>query len=148
MNNSDQAFADLPDHFLVAINRNQGTLRQSRCLCISSSTFEWLGGVSDGYALVDAPGGGMVTWYLCRHQGNLYFVFQTYTSNPSNPYSYSGRETSRFEVEELLYSYGGGVVGIDGILHPYEDIVGPRAPRAGLDNLFDELANPNHLTQR
>ncbi len=140
MNNVNETFADLPDHFVDAINANIGSLRQSRCLCLSFMTFVWLNSGTDGYALVDAPGGGMVTWYLCRYQGNLHFVFQSYTANDANPYRYSARETTRYEVDELLYSYGGGIYDSNGICQPYEVFAGEQPPRQqNQDFDFDAL---------
>jgi hypothetical protein len=142
MINNDESFAlggsersvNVPPHFIQAIQLNTASLRQSRALCINSDNLVWLNGQDEGYILVDAPGGGMVTWYLCRYHGNLHFVFRSYNGN--NPPIYSSRETSRGEIDELLYSYGGGIIDAEGILRSYETIAGPR-PEPQYHDLFD-----------
>ena len=130
----------IPPNFIGAIHANRGTLRQSRCLCIGVNELVWLNGQDDGYILVEAPGGGMVTWYLCRYEGNLHFVFQSYTGNQVTPYTYSARETSRNEVDDLLYSFGGGIINVDGYLQQYDTIAGPQpVPQYHLEFDFDAL---------
>jgi len=143
MNNTNELFAlgnehnvQITPHFIGAIIENSAGLRQSRCLLISSENLGWLNGQDDGSIIVEAPGGGMVTWFLCRYQNNLHFVFKSYTGNDTNPYIYSARETSRYEVDNLLYSQGGGIINEVGHLQLYDEIAGPQ-PVPEQDIVFD-----------
>jgi hypothetical protein len=133
MNNTNQPFASvyehnvqIPNDFINSIIANRETIRQYHYLVISSQDLVWLNGQNDGYILVQSSGDDLINCYLCRYQGNLHFVFQSYTGNDTNPYIYSARETFKFEVDDLLYSDGGGIISANGQIQQYEEIVGPR----------------------
>lgn len=129
----------------------------SRCLIITPNDYNWLlNGEGDGCFLVEAPGGGYnVSWYLCRHGGNLYFVFQSYVGTRGQRYyHYSARRTGfDTEIRDLLYSHGGGIYQ-NGRVTPYAQIAGPRPEPEynGHDPFdFDALQGddyPHYPTQR
>ncbi len=50
--------------------------------------------------LLDAIGSGMVSWYLCRYQKELYFVFDNYSS--SSQFQFTARTTSYNELNKYL----------------------------------------------